>query len=36
MNFEEQESAWKHIDVSNVGAGDWLVHNDEPNTDCGF
>ena len=25
-----------HIDVSNVGAGDWLVHNDEPNTDCGF
>ena len=26
----------KHIDKSNVGAGNWLVHNFELNNDCGF
>ena len=27
--------AKKHIDICNVGAGDWLVRNFEPNADCG-
>ena len=25
----------QHLDTCNVGARDWLVHNFEPNTDCG-
>ena len=25
-----------HVDVCYVGDGNWLVHNFEPNTDCGF
>ena len=30
------ETSEKHIGICTVGAGDWLVHNIEPNTDCDF
>ena len=30
------DTSEKHTDLCNVGAGDWLVHHFEPNTDRGF